>query len=56
VLKAWQYVWFQFAKEEHTDGGETFFRQGIRSVHIADVYEDGNFSILGLRGPEVAYV
>ena len=52
AINPWDYVWYRHISEVHDDGmGNKNVKRGVESVHIAKVYEYGNFGNFNLKGP-----
>lgn len=48
--KGWQYMWIDYA--EKPDDDDEKLQPEIRGVYLEDVYQEGNFSLLGIGIPE----
>lgn len=50
--RPWDYVWYRYLSNTvDSGGGNLILSRGIESVHIAQVYEEGEFGNLNLMGP-----
>lgn len=50
--RPWDYVWYRYLSNTVDSGdGNMILSRGIESVHIAQVYEEGEFGNLNLMGP-----
>jgi len=50
-LVPWNYLWFEHGEEVIDNGDEKVRQRGIKSAHIAQVYDYADFSVFGLVGP-----
>ena len=47
--KGWEYIWYAHGQATETSpGSETFTKEGVTSAHVAKVYTEEDFAVLGL--------
>jgi len=51
-VEPWDYLWYQFVSKVHEDeDGNKTVQKGIKSFHVAQVYERGQFNDFDIHAP-----